>query len=212
MAGTSRPFWQAVTCAFKTNRASIRPEAIDSMHVARDARAEYFKHGMKIRVRCRDVVLLSVVLVAMAASCTKSKTQPRGGEESVASTSSNLPRPSATTTEAQAKPPSCGREKQTHGEGYDEAARTCLWDAYRAGRPAELELTRHTIEGDPITWTLRVRSGSSIEVTEDNRDRFGVHGVRTASCTVLERSPSANGRSGFIVRGCGGSTETIEVP
>lgn len=153
--------------------------------------------------------MVCVVLVALSASCTKSRTQPRGGEESVSSTSSNLPRPSAATTDT--KPPSCGREKQVHGEGYDEAARACLWDAYRAGKTAELELTRVTIEGDPITYTLHVRSGS-IDVVEDNRDRFGAHGMRSASCKVLERSPSTNGRSGFIVRGCRGGAETIEVP
>lgn len=154
---------------------------------------------------------MGVVLVALSASCAKSKTQPRGGEESVSSTSSNLPRPSAVTA-ADTTPPSCGREKLVHGEGYDEAARTCLWDAYRAGRPAELELTRITIEGDPIVVRLRVGSGPLIEVTEDNRDRFGMRGVRSASCKVLERSPSTNGRSGFVLRGCSGSAETIEVP
>lgn len=90
--------------------------------------------------------------------------------------------------------------------------RTCLWDAYRAGRPAELTLTRHTIEGDPISITLRVRSSTSIDVLEDNRDRFGARGVRSSTCTELERGSNVNGRSGFIVRGCHGSVKSFEVP
>lgn len=108
--------------------------------------------------------------------------------------------------------PSCGREVQVHGRGYDASARKCLWDAYLAGKPAALSLTRHTIEGDPITFTLRVLSGSSIEVIEDNRDRFGARGVRSSTCRTLEQRPSADGRVAFVVGGCSGGVAKIEVP
>jgi hypothetical protein len=181
-------------------------------HVARFARAEYCEGTMKVRFRFDRLLVMSVVLAALTSSCTKAKTKTPGEEESVSSTSSAVPLLDPPAEDAGVAAPSCGHEVQTHGQGYDEAKRKCLWDAYQAGRAAELALTRHTIEGDPITLTLRVRSTSSIEVVEDNRDRFGVRGVRRSTCKVLERSPTVNGRSGFVVRGCGSNVETIEVP
>jgi hypothetical protein len=87
-----------------------------------------------------------------------------------------------------------------------------LWNAYQAGRSAELALTHHTIEGDPITFTIQLRSKAIIEVVEDNGDRFGARGHRHSVCKVLERTPTANGRSGFIAHGCAGNVETITVP
>lgn len=153
------------------------------------------------------------VLALLAASCTNSKAPTSAAaEDSVASTLKPTSAASTTSEADAGPPPSCGREVQTHGKGYDEAARACLWDAYQAGKPGELMLTRHTIEGDPITFTLRVRSASWIDVVIDDRDAFGAQGLRSAKCSVLERGPSANGRSGFIVRGCRGGFETVEVP
>jgi hypothetical protein len=104
------------------------------------------------------------------------------------------------------------RARGTHRQGYDAAARKCLWDAYEAGKPAGLALTRHTIEGDPITFTLHVNSKDSIDVIEDNQDRFGARGVRRSTCKALARSREVDGRSGFIVSGCTGSAEKFEVP
>ena len=166
---------------------------------------------MEKRFPFRRFLALSILLATLLSSCTKSNTKTPGSEESVSSTSSAVPLLEPFPADAGAAP-SCGREVQTHGQGYDEAARTCLWDAYRAGRPAELVMTRHTIEGDPITLTLRVRSNASIEVLVDNRDRFGMRGLRSSVCKVLERSPTDNGRSGFILRSCEGSDEKLDVP
>ncbi len=157
-------------------------------------------------------VAMTLVLATLLSSCTKSKTNSPDGEESVSSTSSAVPLLEPLPADAGANAPSCGREVLTLDRGYDEAARTCLWDAYRAGRVAELVMTRHTVEGDPITLTLRVRSTTSIEVVEDNRDRFGARGLRSSVCKVLERSPAVNDRSGFVVRRCEGSDEKIDVP
>ncbi|HRI66014.1 MAG TPA: hypothetical protein PK156_17320 [Polyangium sp.] len=156
--------------------------------------------------------ILSTGMAMLATSCSNAKTQPRSGEESVSSTASNTPAQGSAALPAGDAAPSCGHETQIHGPGYDEAARSCLWDAYRAGRPAELVLTRYTVEGDPITVTLRIRSGPAIEVHEDNRDRFGARGVRSSTCTELSRGPIMDGRSGFIVRGCRGSVQSFEVP
>lgn len=168
---------------------------------------------MTLRNQHSICIFLLGVLPSFAAACSNSKTRTRGAEESVTSTSSvgtavgALPSP-----KEDAQAPSCGREVQTHGQGYDEKARSCLWEAYQAGRAASLALTRHTIEGDPITFTLRVRSSSAIDVIEDNQDHFGARGVRNTTCSTLVRAPIVEGRSGFIVRGCRGSVETFEIP
>jgi hypothetical protein len=90
-----------------------------------------------------------------------------------------------------------------HGTGYDGIARDCLWDAYTTGRPAELVITVHTVEGDPITFTVRVRAAHVVEVIEDNRDRFGARGVRTTTCKTLEKRAHAEGRYRFALRDCG---------
>jgi hypothetical protein len=158
----------------------------------------------------RELSLVCVALTTFVAGCANSKSTTRSGEESVTSTSSNLPRAGAEPA-AGASAPSCGREVQRVGTGYDATARKCLWDAYQAGKPAELSLTHHTIEGDPITFTLRVVSASSIEVIEDNQDRFGPRGVRRSTCTKLEQSASTEGRHGFVVSGCSGATEKVEI-
>lgn len=184
----------------------------DTFDVAREASWDYCEGSMTVPVGSRTFVVMGVVLAALASSCANSKTRTRGSEESVSSTASSRASASAASTGATGDAPSCGHEVSTHGAGYDETARTCLWDAYRAGKEADLALTRHTIEGDPITFTIHVRPGAEIEVFEDNRDHFGAAGVRSSKCKVLERSPIVDGRSGFIVRGCAGSVEKIEVP
>ncbi|MRG97760.1 hypothetical protein GF068_38440 [Polyangium spumosum] len=105
----------------------------------------------------------------------------------------------------------CGRETNVHGAGYDAAARACLWDAWRNGSPAGLVITMHTVEGDPITYTLRVRPSRVIEVVEDNRDRFGARGVHRSTCKDLERRASGD-RFGFVLRGCEGHAAEIVIP
>ena len=199
-------------CLFRTNHRHDRPHAIIAFHVAHIDCSEYCEGSMENRFAFRRFLALSILLATLLSSCTKSNSKTPGSEESVSSTSSAVPLLEPLPADAGASAPSCGREVQTHGQGYDEAARTCLWDAYRAGRPAELVMTRHTIEGDPITLTLRVRSNTSIEVLVDNRDRFGTRGLHSSVCKVLERSPTVNGRSGFVLRTCEGSDEKIDVP
>jgi Domain of unknown function (DUF4362) len=181
-------------------------------HVARFDRSGYCEGNMEIRFSFCRFVAMAIVLTTVLSSCTKSKTKSPDGEESVSSTSSAVPLLEPFSADAGANASSCGREEQMHGQGYDEAARTCLWDAYRSNRPAELVMIRHTIEGDPISITLRVRSKTSIEVIEDNRDRFGARGLRSSVCKELERSAAVNGRAGFVIRTCEGSDEKIDVP
>jgi len=181
--------------------------------VARTARTGYLKRRMKL-LFARGIFILPPIMSALVfTACSNTKSRTHGAEESVSSTSSSLPVVTASPSSVEGKDaPTCGHEVQVHGRGYDEKARACLWDAYQAGKAASVALTRHTIEGDPITLTLRVHSGSSIELVENNQDRFGPRGVRTSTCSTLEQRVADDGRRGFILRGCRGSVETFEIP
>lgn len=158
---------------------------------------------MTLRYQHSICIVLLGVLPSFAAACSNSKTRTRNAEESVASTSS-VSRPAGTSSSSSKAndAPSCGNEIHRYGQGYDDEARACLLDAFNAGRPSSFTLTRYTIEGDPLIITIHVRSRSSVEVIEDNRDRFGAQGVHTSTCSSIERGPVTNGHSGFIVRGC----------
>jgi len=99
-----------------------------------------------------------------------------------------------------------------HGRGYDAAARTCLWEAWKKGTPADLVITLHTVEGDPITYALHVRDASTIEVKEDSRDRFGEPGVREATCTSMEKRTGNGDHFGFTLGGCTGRRPEMTIP
>ncbi|HVK63473.1 MAG TPA: hypothetical protein VM694_03305 [Polyangium sp.] len=107
---------------------------------------------------------------------------------------------------------SCGRETNVHGTGYDAAARACLWDAWLNGGAAGLMITMHTVEGDPISYMLRVRPGRVVDVTEDSRDRFGSPGVTRTTCRTLEKRAGSGDRFGFVLRGCEGRVSWIVIP
>ena len=106
----------------------------------------------------------------------------------------------------------CGRETNVHGEGYDAAARACLWDAWTNRSAAGLVIKMHTVEGDPITYSIRVRPGPIVDVTEDNRDRFGSPGVHRSTCKTLEKRAGTGERFGFVLRGCEGHASEIMIP
>ena len=59
--------------------------------------------------------------------------------------------------------------------------------------------------------TLEWRSGRLVDVTEDNRDRFGSPGVRRSTCKTLEKR-EAGERFGFVLRGCEGAASEIVIP
>ena len=74
--------------------------------------------------------------------------------------------------------PTCGTERTTTPHGpWNEAARACFVDAYRAQRPAEFVSTSLTTEGDPITSIYRVLPAGQIEIFIDStQDRFAGNG------------------------------------
>lgn len=156
-------------------------------------------------------LVASIFFLVLLSGCANSKPHSRGGEEKVSSTSSSRRTTDAAPTDAAALAPSCGHEKQVHGQGINDSARDCLWDAYQAGREAGLALTRYTVEGDPITYTLHVHSKTSIDVVEDNQDHFGSAGVRRSTCSGLERLADVDGHRGFKLQGCQGTVKTFEL-
>jgi hypothetical protein len=69
---------------------------------------------------------------------------------------------------------SCGVEELGVDLEYDEGARTCLMNAYLAGRGAELITRQVTDEGDPITGYVRVHVNGVVELFVDaTLDRAG---------------------------------------
>jgi hypothetical protein len=88
--------------------------------------------------------------------------------------------------------PACGVEEAGHGE-FDIAKRTCLLDAFEAGRGAELISTLVTIEGDPITQYIRVHPDATVEIFVDaTRDAFGSGTWERLICRRLSSVAEAN--------------------
>jgi len=85
--------------------------------------------------------------------------------------------------------PTCGTERATTPHGpWNEAARACFVDAYRAQRPAEFVSTSLTTEGDPITSIYRVLPAGQIEIFIDStQDRFAgkPRGWQQLECSTL---------------------------
>jgi hypothetical protein len=151
----------------------------------------------------------SLALLALASSACTSGTQ-----ENVATTSNHRPATvDARPAGENGTEPSCGHETLTHGRGYDAAARSCLWDAWIGRSPAQLVITSHTIEGDPIVYTLRTRAEPGVEVTVDSSaDRFGSRGVLRSTCETLEKRAGTGDRFGFVLRGCSDGVPEIVIP
>ena len=69
--------------------------------------------------------------------------------------------------------PSCGEERLARGDTNVEA-RQCLFDAFEAGRDAELISTESITEGREVTRYLRVHENGTIEIfTDATRDSLG---------------------------------------
>ncbi len=156
----------------------------------------------------RFVCFAAPLLLALSACTPKA---PAEGE-SATTRSPAVVEPGLMPSEANGADSTCGRETNVHGSGFDARARACLWDAWQNQSPAGLVITMHTVEGDPITYTLRVRSGPVVDVVEDNRDRFGSRGVFRSTCKTLEKRAGTGERFGFVLRGCEGHAAEIAIP
>jgi hypothetical protein len=144
----------------------------------------------------------------LAIACSSSPTPTTVDDSAVGSTATPAtPASNATAASPSAETPanpSCGKEENVHGQGHNAAARACFWEAYQTNKPAELVLTVYTIEGDPITHALLMRSSSSIEVVRDSKDRFGSPGITRFTCTSLQRKQNDRGTTLFSLTGCSG--------
>ncbi|MGK3999041.1 hypothetical protein [Sorangium sp. So ce1024] len=108
----------------------------------------------------------------------------------------------------------CGTEVVRRGEGYNGAARECIWQAYKNREPSEFKTTRYTIEGDPVTYHLEV-TATGVIVVVDSKDRYALQGVFRHSCRNLERimQEGTEDRFGFALSACsGGGAERLAVP
>lgn len=119
-----------------------------------------------------------------------------------------------------AGPFSCGTEViDADHQGYRADLRDCLWESCRAGKPAEFVTTAHTVEGDPITYRVRMVSSSQIEVELDTtQDRFGDGQVVRWTCSGAEMSEFPAGKTvGGIDRqsftfSAGGDSDEVHIP
>jgi hypothetical protein len=105
----------------------------------------------------------------------------------------------------------CGTEKSAHGRGVNLPGRECFWEAYREGRPAQLSITVHTIEGDPLRYDLTVKSKAAIDVRYESHDRFGAPGKTRFVCRDLHANKT-EGRVTLTLRDCDGASIEIAIP
>jgi hypothetical protein len=83
----------------------------------------------------------------------------------------------------------CGQEG-FRVEGNSDDVRRCILAAYQQQTPAHSAHVRETMEGDPITHTVRVHGRDDFDLTIDHtRDRFGSSlGVVQYRCTGMRIS------------------------
>lgn len=109
-------------------------------------------------------------------------------------------------------PEPCPDENYGIGDGYDAAARDCLWEAYSTGKAASFKTTRVTQQRDPIVTTVTVRPGQRVEIVHDNSlDTFSnVKGKYTLSCSIFERKVQAGSeRIQFFADNCRGDIRAL---
>jgi len=84
----------------------------------------------------------------------------------------------------------CGTYEASYERPEDEGYR-CAAAAFAAGRPARLEVTRPTDEGDPVVLTYET-DGLVVRVTEDHRrDRLSDGGIGRKVCREWTIDPAA---------------------
>ena len=104
-------------------------------------------------------------------------------------------------------PEPCPDEAYGSGEGYNAAARDCLWKAFSEGQAASFMTTRITPQRDPIVTRVTVRPGGRVEIFYDSSlDTFSnTKGKNTLTCTTFRRSVDpGNGRIRFLADTCRG--------
>ena len=110
-----------------------------------------------------------------------------------------------TATDTFAEP--CPDENLGQGDGYDRAARECLWKAFSDGKAASFKTTKITPQRDPIVTRVTVRPGGKVEIFYDNSlDTFSNEkGKYALTCTKFQRSVDPGSeRVRFLADNCRG--------
>lgn len=112
-----------------------------------------------------------------------SASAPAGSASSAppsASPAAPVTTPAATRPPAAPPPPAaagtidCGTFSLNQGSLLPATAITCLVDAVKQRKQARLQVTRPTVEGDPIITWYATRPDGIVEVTRDaTKDKFG---------------------------------------
>ena len=105
-------------------------------------------------------------------------------------------------------PEPCPDENLGQGDGYDRAARDCLWKAYTDGKAASFKTTKITAQRDPIVTRVVVRPGGRVEILYDNSlDTFSNEkGKFELVCTKFQRSiDPGSDRVRFLADNCRGA-------
>jgi hypothetical protein len=93
--------------------------------------------------------------------------------------------------------PSCGEwENRNEPASADQRRKNrCLLDAFAEGVPAELYLTYHTIEGDPVREYIRVLGPGQVEAFIDSSDdEYSAQGWTHLLCAGI----TEEGDFGFV--------------
>jgi hypothetical protein len=86
----------------------------------------------------------------------------------------------------------CGASVLEQGEQLGDQAADCFLNALTANKPARLEVSFPTTEGDPITQTYQhLEAGRVQVVTDATQDRLGSGKIETQVCTGPSRSSFA---------------------
>jgi hypothetical protein len=114
-------------------------------------------------------------------------------------------------TSAPASQPSCGRSV-SGPFSYDARPTECLWQAYSAGTTAQAIVIQYTVEGDPITYAVNLKSANRIDISIESQDRFGPKGSFAYSCHGLTRQAVLNPsvRFNLVVTGCTGPIDFLD--
>jgi hypothetical protein len=101
--------------------------------------------------------------------------------------------------------PACGEEQLVRGDTNLEA-RQCLFDAFDAGRDAELISTEAITEGREVTRYMRVHENGTIEIfTDTTRDTLQAGGWKRETCGQMLSAEDVRDvwiEEVFIILGC----------
>lgn len=92
----------------------------------------------------------------------------------------------------------------------NEGSATCRWESYQQGLTSTGVVATFTVEGDPITYSIRVLSRNAIRVTVQSQDKYGPRGRFDYTCSGLALVQAANGVGHLAATGCQGPAGYVD--